>query len=268
MRIWRCRPPVRETSPTPSPERDPAPRRRELTPREDRGSRRRLVRRGDGQAQLVDGRCPDHPTLEPQWLEEENYFFALSRYQEPLEQLYRDNPGFTEPEHFRNEVLGWLRDGLRDFSISRSGTTWGIPFPGDPAHRIYVWFDALTNYVTGAGFPGDPASRSRPRCCAASAGSSSRPASHGGSAFASTPGTSPTGTPGQTGGGPPAAAHGCLRGRRRSARPCTGGSVSAGGAKAQAGRRRRRGRAVTGAGSAVSAADIGGCATLGAAYGP
>jgi methionyl-tRNA synthetase len=106
-------------------------------------------------AQLVDGRCPDHPTLELQWLEEENWFFALSKYQERLEQLYRDTPAFCEPEHFRNEVLGWLREGLRDFSISRAGGQWGIPFPGDPDHRIYVWFDALTNYITGAGFPDD-----------------------------------------------------------------------------------------------------------------
>jgi len=107
-------------------------------------------------AQLVDGRCPDHPTLELQWLEEENYFFRLSRYQEALEQLYATNPSFCEPEHFRNEVLGWLRDGLTDFSVSRAGGSWGIPFPGDDGHRIYVWFDALTNYVTGAGFPDDP----------------------------------------------------------------------------------------------------------------
>ncbi len=111
--------------------------------------------------QLVDGRCPDHPTLEPQWLEEHNYFFRLSAYQERLERLYAENPSFCEPEHFRNEVLGWLREGLRDFSISRSGATWGIPFPGDPEHRIYVWFDALTNYLTGAGFPNDQAALDR-----------------------------------------------------------------------------------------------------------
>ena len=111
--------------------------------------------------QLVDGRCPDHPTLEPQWLEESNYFFRLSAYQERLERLYEENPSFCEPPHFRNEVLGWLRDGLRDFSISRSGTTWGIPFPGDEKHRIYVWFDALTNYLTGAGFPNDQAAMDR-----------------------------------------------------------------------------------------------------------
>jgi len=107
--------------------------------------------------QLVDGRCPDHPSIEPEWLEEANYFFRLSAYQERLERLYAENPSFTEPAHFRNEVLGWLRDGLRDFSISRSGTTWGIPFPGNEQHRIYVWFDALTNYLTGAGFPDDRA---------------------------------------------------------------------------------------------------------------
>ncbi len=113
------------------------------------------------EAQIVDGRCPDHPTLELQWLEEENYFFRLSRYQGALEKLYAENPSFCEPEHFRNEVLGWLRDGLTDFSVSRAGSSWGIPFPGDDTHRIYVWFDALTNYVTGAGFPDDPDSFAR-----------------------------------------------------------------------------------------------------------
>ncbi|MGZ6078963.1 MAG: methionine--tRNA ligase [Myxococcaceae bacterium] len=108
-------------------------------------------------AQIVDGHCPEHPTLELQWLEEENYFFRLSAYQEKLERLFADNPSFCEPEHFRNEVLAWLREGLRDFSVSRAGGAWGIPFPGDSTHRIYVWFDALTNYVTGAGFPDDMA---------------------------------------------------------------------------------------------------------------
>jgi methionyl-tRNA synthetase len=112
-------------------------------------------------SQIVDGHCPDHPTLELQWLEEENYFFRLSRYQGALEQLYREHPSFCEPEHFRHEVLGWLNDGVTDFSISRAGGTWGIPFPDDPSHSIYVWFDALTNYLTGAGFPDDPGSFER-----------------------------------------------------------------------------------------------------------
>jgi methionyl-tRNA synthetase len=112
-------------------------------------------------SQIVDGKCPDHPTLELRWLEEKNYFFRLSAYQARLERLYAENPSFCEPEHFRNEVLGWLREGLRDFSISRSGTEWGIPFPENPAHRIYVWFDALTNYITGAGFPDDQESFER-----------------------------------------------------------------------------------------------------------
>ncbi|MGZ6372570.1 MAG: methionine--tRNA ligase, partial [Candidatus Limnocylindria bacterium] len=112
-------------------------------------------------SQIVNGRCPDHPTLELQWLEEENYFFRLSRYQAALEQLYREHPSFCEPVHFRNEVLGWLNDGVTDFSISRAGGTWGIPFPDDPSHRIYVWFDALTNYLTGAGFPDDVGSFER-----------------------------------------------------------------------------------------------------------
>ena len=143
-------------------DRDGAPRaghRRHL-----QGHLRRLVLPGDNEfktdSQIVDGHCPDHPTLELQWLEEENYFFRLSRYQAALEQLYREHPSFCEPEHFRNEVLGWLNEGVTDFSISRAGGTWGIPFPDDPTHRIYVWFDALTNYLTGAGFPDDPGDRS------------------------------------------------------------------------------------------------------------
>ena len=90
---------------------------------------------------------------------------------------------FCEPEHFRNEVLGWLSEGLRDFSISRAGGTWGIPFPGDPEHRIYVWFDALTNYLTGAGFPDDRGHRSsaggRPTCTSSARTSRASTASTG-----------------------------------------------------------------------------------------
>ncbi len=103
------------------------------------------------EADLVNGQCPWHgPTI--QQLSERNYFFRLSKYQKPLEDLYRANPDFCVPEVRRNEVLGWLERGLKDISISRRGQSWGIPFPGDPAHVVYVWWDALINYVTGVGF--------------------------------------------------------------------------------------------------------------------
>ncbi len=107
------------------------------------------------QEDLIDGRCPIHPGLQPTWLEEQNYFFALSRYQQRLLDHLHATPSFVEPESRRNEVLGMLRRGLQDFSISRSSVRWGIPFPGDPAHVVYVWGDALVNYVTGVGYATD-----------------------------------------------------------------------------------------------------------------
>ncbi len=120
--------------------------------------------------------CPNHPDVPLQWLSERNWFFRLSAYQERLERHYADHPDFVEPEYRRNEMLGFIRQGLEDFSISRAGTTWGIPFPiredgspslqpdgtGDPAAgTIYVWYDALINYITGAGFPDDPGAFAR-----------------------------------------------------------------------------------------------------------
>ncbi len=104
---------------------------------------------------LVDGYCPIHPTREIQRLKEENYFFRLSKYEQRLKDLYRGRPDFCVPEIRRNEVLGWLERGLRDVSVSRRNLTWGIPFPDKPGHTVYVWFDALINYVTGAGFGTD-----------------------------------------------------------------------------------------------------------------
>ncbi|MEO8469852.1 MAG: methionine--tRNA ligase [Chloroflexota bacterium] len=116
-------------------------------------------------------RCPNHPDVTLQWLTEKNWFFRLSAYQERLERWYLENPGAVQPDYRRNEMLGFIRQGLEDFSISRSGATWGIPFPigedgqtsqredgsWDPeAGTIYVWYDALINYITGAGFPDDP----------------------------------------------------------------------------------------------------------------
>jgi methionyl-tRNA synthetase len=115
-------------------------------------------------------RCPNHPTIPLQWLSEHNWFFRLSAYQERLERHYEAHPEFVQPDYRRNEMLGFIRQGLEDFSISRAGASWGIPFPimpdgsssqradgsWDPeAGTIYVWYDALINYVTGAGFPGD-----------------------------------------------------------------------------------------------------------------
>src|SRR3990172_5443775 len=108
-------------------------------------------------ADLVNGQCPIHPTRQIERLKEENYFFRLSKYQEPLEALYRERPDICVPEIRRNEVLGWLRRGLKDISVSRRSLDWGIPFPDHPDHVVYVWFDALINYVTGVGFGTDEA---------------------------------------------------------------------------------------------------------------
>jgi methionyl-tRNA synthetase len=85
-------------------------------------------------------------------VEEENYFFKLAAMTEPLLKLYEENPGLIYPETRRNEVISFLKSGLRDLSISRTTFTWGIPVPGDPAHVIYVWLDALCNYITAVGF--------------------------------------------------------------------------------------------------------------------
>ena len=120
--------------------------------------------------------CPNHPDVPLQWLTEKNWFFRLSAYQERLEHHFLDHPEFVQPDHRRNEMLGFIRQGLEDFSISRAGSGWGIPFPiaenGETAQRedgswdpeagtIYVWYDALINYVTGAGFPDDSAAFER-----------------------------------------------------------------------------------------------------------
>ena len=115
--------------------------------------------------------CPNHPDVPLQWLAEKNWFFRLSAYQERLERHFAEHPEFVRPDYRRNEMLGFIRQGLEDFSISRAGAGWGIPFPiaenGETAQRedgswdpeagtIYVWYDALINYITGAGFPDEP----------------------------------------------------------------------------------------------------------------
>jgi len=88
-----------------------------------------------------------------EWVEEESYFFRLSAYQDRLLDLYRKLPGFIGPEERRNEVVSFVESGLRDLSMSRTTFTWGVPVPDDPKHVMYVWVDALTNYITGVGFP-------------------------------------------------------------------------------------------------------------------
>jgi methionyl-tRNA synthetase len=97
---------------------------------------------------LADRHCPIHTNVACEWRDEANYFFRLSKYQDRLEQLYRDRPQFIQPEARRNEVLGFVAQGLTDFSISRINLTWGFPVPTDPAHTLYVWFDALLGYIT------------------------------------------------------------------------------------------------------------------------
>jgi len=92
-----------------------------------------------------------------EWVEEESYFFRLKSYQDRLLKLYEDVPGFISPETRKNEVVSFVKGGLEDLSISRTTFDWGLPVPGDPKHVMYVWVDALNNYVTGTGFP-DPAS--------------------------------------------------------------------------------------------------------------
>ena len=90
---------------------------------------------------------------EAEWVEEPSYFFRLSAWQDRLLKFYDDHPDFIAPEVRRNEVTSFVRSGLRDLSVSRSSFKWGVPVPNDPAHVMYVWLDALTNYITAAGFP-------------------------------------------------------------------------------------------------------------------
>ncbi len=108
------------------------------------------------ESELVDGKCPNHPNMELQEIEEENYFFKLSNYQQYLEE-YLAQPGVIEPEWRRQEAMNFVKGGLEDFSISRQKTRmdWGVPVPGDDEHVMYVWFDALTNYISSLGWPAD-----------------------------------------------------------------------------------------------------------------
>ena len=105
--------------------------------------------------EIVDGKCPDHQTPLT-WIEEENYFFKMSKYQAWLIELIEGRPDLIRPERYRNEILGFLREPLQDLSISRPKRRleWGIPLPFDDKYVTYVWFDALINYVSALGKPG------------------------------------------------------------------------------------------------------------------
>jgi methionyl-tRNA synthetase len=108
-------------------------------------------------SELVNGRCPLHPNTELEIIDEENYFFRFSKYQQPLLDLYAAQPNFVVPDFRQNEVKLFVERGLQDFSISRlkAKMPWGIDVPGDPDHVMYVWFDALINYISTLGWPED-----------------------------------------------------------------------------------------------------------------
>jgi methionyl-tRNA synthetase len=103
------------------------------------------------ESELAEGKAPSGADVE--WLEEENYFFRLSAWQEQLLAYYEANPEAVAPRSRRNEVISFVKSGLRDLSISRTSFSWGIPVPGEPKHVIYVWLDALANYITAVGYP-------------------------------------------------------------------------------------------------------------------
>lgn len=103
------------------------------------------------ESELVDGKAPTGAPVE--WVEEPSYFFRLSAWEEKLLAFYDENPDFIAPQSRRNEVVSFVKGGLQDLSISRTSFTWGIPVPDDPDHVVYVWLDALTNYMTALGYP-------------------------------------------------------------------------------------------------------------------
>ncbi len=108
----------------------------------------------EGETELSEGGVRIGPQGTPvEWIEEESYFFRLSAYQDRLLDLYETQPDFIGPDHRRNEIVAFVKSGLRDLSVSRTTFDWGVKVPGDDAHVMYVWVDALTNYLTGVGFP-------------------------------------------------------------------------------------------------------------------
>lgn len=108
-------------------------------------------------SELVDGKCPDHQNMELQTISEENYFFKYSAFTDRLLELYENHPSIVVPDFRLNEVREFVKQGLTDFSISRNTTKmpWGIPVPGDESQVMYVWFDALVNYISTLGWNGE-----------------------------------------------------------------------------------------------------------------
>lgn len=109
-----------------------------------------------GENEITDG--PNGTKLAPsgapvEWTEESSYYFRLSAYTDKLLKYYEDHPEFIQPESRRNEIISFVKGGLQDLSISRTTFNWGVPVPGDDKHVMYVWLDALTNYITGVGYP-------------------------------------------------------------------------------------------------------------------
>ncbi|MGE0252750.1 MAG: methionine--tRNA ligase [Dongiaceae bacterium] len=103
------------------------------------------------ESELVNGKAPTGADVE--WVEEPSYFFKLASWQDRLLEFYEKNPGFIAPESRRNEVISFVKSGLKDLSVSRTTFKWGVPIPGAPEHIMYVWVDALTNYLTAVGYP-------------------------------------------------------------------------------------------------------------------
>jgi methionyl-tRNA synthetase len=104
---------------------------------------------------LIDGKCPFHPTLTPEWIKETNFFFRLSKYQDRLLKHFEQHPAFLQPDGRRNEILRVIEGGLEDISMSRAGQAWGIPLPFSTGNVVYVWFDALINYIAAVGYGTD-----------------------------------------------------------------------------------------------------------------
>ncbi len=110
----------------------------------------------DKEVEESGGRCPNHPNAPLVWVEEDNFFFKLSAYRDRLLDHYARNPDFIQPESRKNEIVNLVESELKDVAITRKGFEWGIKTPFDPSQTIYVWFDALLNYITAAGYGSDP----------------------------------------------------------------------------------------------------------------